>query len=348
MAENNSVTACPSGANSDFDFYKAKADSVFRQLVALNDFFGSEEASHFDEADLQVRLELIEKMQDNFDKSQTAVERLNLLELASDVRAKFLNIYCAVKSKISRELAKLRRVSVINSTALPNFNIEQASTSRAGVRATRLPEFKLPRFGGAYMDWPDFYAMYTTVIGNNEDLTNLEKFQHLRSCLDGPALDTIRSLEPTEANYEKAVDLLTARFDNKLLHFQGHIRSIFRLSSVVKGSARSLRQLSDGINSHLRALNTMATTQEIADGMLISLVSSKLDQHTQEKWEEGLPTNKLLKWTDMAAFLEKRCRMMENIENAMVTHTPSNQNRADSRKDQGYGLASYIDPLQPG
>ncbi|KAH8368774.1 hypothetical protein KR200_000657, partial [Drosophila serrata] len=27
----------------------------------------------------------------------------------------------------------------------------------------------------------------------------------------------------------------------------------------------------------------------------------------------------------MAAFLEKRCRMMENIENAMVTHTPSNQ-----------------------
>ncbi|XP_043064723.1 uncharacterized protein LOC122320592 [Drosophila ficusphila] len=79
------------------------------------------------------------------------------------------------------------------------------------------------------------------------------------------------------------------------------------------------------MNSHLRALITMATTQAIMDGLLIYLVASKFDRHTREKWEEGLQANKLLKWKDMATFLEKRCRMLENIENAMVIQTPSKQ-----------------------
>ncbi|XP_043064474.1 uncharacterized protein LOC122320346 [Drosophila ficusphila] len=284
----------------------------------------SDEAVNFDETDLQVRLDFVDQMQVDFDKSQTAVERLDLQELCSDARSKFANTYLVVKSQISRELGKQRRFSAVNSTALPHVG----GDSRPAARATRLPEFKLPRFSGAYIDWPDFYAMYNTIVGNNDDLSNVEKFQHLRSCLDGTALDTIRSLEPTEANYEKAIELLVSRFDNKLLHFQAHIRSICGISGVEQGSAASLRRLSDQMNSHLRALNTMATTQEIMDGLLIYLVASKLDRHTREKWEEALQANKLLKWKDMATFLEKRCRMLENLENAMVIQTPSKQHSA--------------------
>ncbi|XP_017052293.1 uncharacterized protein LOC108095638 [Drosophila ficusphila] len=69
----------------------------------------------------------------------------------------------------------------------------------------------------------------------------------------------------------------------------------------------------------------MATTQEIMDGLLIYMVASKLDRHTREKWEEGLSANKLLKWKDMATLLEKKCRMLEDIKNAMVIQTPSKQ-----------------------
>ncbi|XP_043064795.1 uncharacterized protein LOC122320693 [Drosophila ficusphila] len=309
MADSDSVGARPAAVPSDLDFYKAKADATLRQVEALKSYLESDEAVSFDVTDLQVRFDFVDQMQVDFDKSQTAVERLDLQELYSDARSKFANIFLAAKSQISRELGKQRRFSVVNSTALPHVG----GDSRPAARATRLPEFKLPWFSGAYIDWPDFYAMYNTIVGNNDDLSNVEKFQHLRSCLDGTALDTIRSLEPTEANYEKAIELLVSRFDNKLLHFQAHIRSICGISGVEQGSATSLRRLSDQMNSHLRALNTMTTTQEIMDGLLIYMVASKLDRHTREKWEEGLPANKLLKWKDMAAFLEKRCRMLENI-----------------------------------
>ncbi|XP_041673982.1 lamin Dm0-like [Drosophila eugracilis] len=60
--------------------------------------------------------------------------------------------------------------------------------------------------------------------------------------------------------------------------------SLFKLPGVEKGSASGLWQLSDKANSHLRALSTMATTQEILDGVLFHLISSKLDHRNQERW----------------------------------------------------------------
>jgi len=56
------------------------------------------------------------------------------------------------------------------------------------------------------------------------------------------ALETIRSLEPSNANYEKAMNLPVIRFDNKVLHFQAHVQAIFGLKCVEKGSSKCLRE----------------------------------------------------------------------------------------------------------
>ncbi|KAH8280173.1 hypothetical protein KR054_007456 [Drosophila jambulina] len=92
-----------------------------------------------------------------------------------------------------------------------------------------------------------------------------------------------------------------------------HVRYLFKLPGVEKGSASSLRQLNDKANSHLRALAILASTKEIFDGHLIV---SKLDIQTQERWEEGLPSKELPNWDKFSSFLDLRCRMMENLEYA--------------------------------
>ncbi|XP_059222424.1 uncharacterized protein LOC131996699 [Stomoxys calcitrans] len=153
-------------------------------------------------------------------------------------------------------------------------------------RKIRLPELKIPQFNGSYTDWPGFIAMFTTVIDNDVDLSKIEKFQHLRVSVTGAALDTISSLDPTEENYDKALELFRNRFDNKLLNFQAHVCEIFNLKCADKGSAVNLRQLSDKLNSHMRALQSICKQEEIADGFLVYLVTSKLDSKSQSKWEE--------------------------------------------------------------
>nr|XP_044251206.1 LOW QUALITY PROTEIN: uncharacterized protein LOC108070124 [Drosophila takahashii] len=106
--------------------------------------------------------------------------------------------------------------------------------------------------------------MFTTIIDSHPDLTNIEKLQHLRSCLRDTALETIRSLEISDGNYAIALDLLQNRFDNRRLVFQAHITEILGIKAVQSGSVSTLRELSDKFNAHIRALKGLGTTEQIA------------------------------------------------------------------------------------
>jgi len=110
-----------------------------------------------------------------------------------------------------------------------------------------MSNMEIARFHGFYSEWPNFLATFTAVIGNDNELSDIGKLQYLRSSLGGVALEAMRSLEPSNANYKKAMNVLVNRFDNKALHFQAHVQAIFCLKGVEKG----LRDLSDCRNSHL-------------------------------------------------------------------------------------------------
>ncbi|XP_053968078.1 uncharacterized protein LOC128869537 isoform X2 [Anastrepha ludens] len=163
-------------------------------------------------------------------------------------------------------------------------------------------------------------TMFTSVIDNDGDLTQSDKLQYLRSGLSGAALDTIQSLEISETNYKNALDLLKKRFDNKRIIFQAHIRQIFGLDRA-DASASKWRKLTDKVTSHIRALQSLGSQEQISDCIIVELLIQKLDKATQSKWEENSSSNELPSWDQLAAFLEKRCRTLENVEHAIQTQT---------------------------
>ncbi|XP_075157744.1 uncharacterized protein LOC142231011 [Haematobia irritans] len=294
--------------------------SIGKQLADINARLTPEELNNMDDSDLIVRLDYVENLHSRFDQSIVSLEESGEGDVDHSIRSEFLTSFFEVKAKIKRKLNTSRSAPCHPpSSTLRQFSLDEPPI----VRRSRLPELKLPQFSGAYTDWPDFFAMFTTVVANDMEITKLEKFQHLRACLVGSALDAISSLEPSDASYDEAIKLLKNRFDNKLLNFQAHIKEIFALKPVIKGSASSLRQLSDKLNAHMRALGTMCKKDEIADGLLIYLVTSKLDTPTQAKWEEGLQNDQLPTWSSMANFLDKRCRMLENLEHSSILKVPT-------------------------
>jgi len=141
-----------------------------------------------------------------------------------------------------------------------------------------LPPLELPKFAGGYANWSDFCSMCTTIIDSHPDLTNVEKLQHLRPCLRDAALETIRSLEISDGNYQISLDLLQNRFNNRRLAFQAHITEILGLKAVQSGSVSTLRELSDKFNAHIRALGT---TEQIAGCIIVQVLFQKLDPESQ-------------------------------------------------------------------
>ena len=58
----------------------------------------------------------------------------------------------------------------------------------------RLPKLSLPRFNGDLMKWPTFWDSYESAIHNNDELTEVDKFNYLRSLLERSALVAIAGL----------------------------------------------------------------------------------------------------------------------------------------------------------
>ncbi|CAJ0593560.1 unnamed protein product [Cylicocyclus nassatus] len=84
------------------------------------------------------------------------------------------------------------------------------------VDASILSRLDLPVFDGNLLDYPEFMARFSTLIGNKKDLDDATKFSLLKSCLKGRALQSIHGLALTAHNYSIALDILKSRYDDKV------------------------------------------------------------------------------------------------------------------------------------
>ena len=90
---------------------------------------------------------------------------------------------------------------------------DRAETRPHGAKV-RLPKLSLPRFNGDLVKWPTFWYSYESAIHNSDELTDVDKFNYLRSLLERTTLDAIAGLTLSSANYQEAVELLRKRFGN--------------------------------------------------------------------------------------------------------------------------------------
>ncbi|XP_037931454.1 uncharacterized protein LOC119666243 [Teleopsis dalmanni] len=295
-------------------FLKLKCSRLVTQLKDLEKKLSAEFLSNCHEVQLQLYIDSLQQLNTKFDAAQSSLEQEDFHELESEVRDNFEQKYIDIKSAIIIELSH-RQTNIRNSTSRFLSN-DEAPSINVKYSRSRLPELQLPTFSGDIKDWPHFISMFGTIVDESIELSNLEKLQHLRSCLKGSALDAIKSLEVSDANYAKSLLLLSKKFDNKRLIFQAHIKEIFGLRRVEPNAVVDLRRLSDKMNSHLHALSTLGSKEQIADGLMVHLVSQRLDPASQAKWEEKASIDAIPTWDQMADFLDKRCKTLEHVDYA--------------------------------
>ena len=85
----------------------------------------------------------------------------------------------------------------------------------------RLPKLTIRSFDGDITKWTSFWDSYSSAIHTNSALSEVDKFNYLRSYLDRTARDAISGLTLTDANYKEAVKSIIAhcvicrRFEGK-------------------------------------------------------------------------------------------------------------------------------------
>jgi len=98
------------------------------------------------------------------------------------------------------------------------------------------------------------------MVHKEESYSPAQKLFYLRSCLEGAALDLVRSIPAVSyGNYEVIIEQLIHRYDNRSLVIQSHIRSILDCPRMEEAAFKTLQQLSTHIHTHTQK-HTFRTT----------------------------------------------------------------------------------------
>ena len=89
----------------------------------------------------------------------------------------------------------------------------------------KLPKLELKSFSGNYEEWQSFWDTFESAVNRNTDISRIQKFTYLKSCVTGAAVSTITGLPLTEDNYETAIDILRDRFGKPQLLISNHMEA---------------------------------------------------------------------------------------------------------------------------
>ncbi|XP_037930335.1 uncharacterized protein LOC119665091, partial [Teleopsis dalmanni] len=236
----------------------------------------------------------------------TSIEKLDATDTC---RADLEELYISTKISISSQLND----EANNSTMMDN-------TALIPPVSKKLPHLKLPTFSGKYSEYKNFINSFVQIIDREACLTNIEKFNHLRNCLTGQALETVQAFPICNENYPKALERLKTRYDNSTLIFLENITALFDLPVVSDQSSHQLRSLIDNVSALYGSLCTLGSEKQICEAILISLVMQRVDETTRRKWKEALSLTTLPSWNDCSALLDRHCQFLESLDHKPYNH----------------------------
>ena len=108
-------------------------------------------------------------------------------------------------------------------------------------------------------------------------LTDVDKFNYLRSLLERTAYEAISGLTLSSANYQEAIDILQKRFGNKQLIISKHMEILLNIETVTsEQNVRGLRRLYDDVESHIRSLKSLGVAPDSYGALLSPVLLNKL------------------------------------------------------------------------
>ncbi|KAI9579060.1 hypothetical protein GQX74_005943 [Glossina fuscipes] len=130
--------------------------------------------------------------------------------------------------------------------------------------------------------------------------------------LSPAAKAAIAGIKIIAENYEKILQRLKDRFENKKIIGKQHIKQIFEHPKIIHANAAGLRELIDTMNNHLIGLKNINRPVESWDDLMVYLITSKLDPDTLNKWNEKEPIDCLPTLSELLNFLKGRRQILQS------------------------------------
>lgn len=270
----------------------------------------------------KVRYNTIDSLMEDFLKHHALVVSL----LAVDREAN-LDAEDEVKSEMSEMFYEIKAIYT-------DFfqNESQATDNKQLACSThiKLPKIELNKFRGDIRDFPGFRDMFDSLVHSNGTLNPIEKFNYLKSSLEGSPLELVKRLKATADNYDTAYAALIKRYTNPRAQARAYWLEIENFPSLKSENPPQLRKLLDTFSINLEGLKNM-DVEINCDFVLCHMLLGKLDSETAKAFERVHGSTDIPKFDVLCAFLESHCNGLINIQPTASKLTNPNAIRVKAR-----------------
>ena len=270
---------------------KVNVRTVLKNVIATT---LQEAQGYLNEDTTNETIEFLLSYQDTLKRKINAVKTLEdkILELENDPAIMEAILTKSTKFEIENK-GKLNLITKFTATNTRKKETDVKTRSKQPIDTIKLRKLEIAKFGDDPTTWQQFHDSFTGAIHNSVSLTNVEKFNYLRSFLVDEALHCISGLPLTNDNYENALKLLKDRYGNNQIIISAHMNALVKLPKVRNNDIRGLRKFYDDIESNIRSLSSLGI-ETIAHGTLIAtLILEKFPQeiklivaiNVKESWE---------------------------------------------------------------
>ncbi|CAK9796286.1 hypothetical protein ANTQUA_LOCUS703 [Anthophora quadrimaculata] len=279
---------------------RRKRGNVIGQITAFSKFLETQKLVEQRNVPLlKIHLKGMNDTWKRFDDVQLQLEELDDSETPRryEIQAQYYAVITQAEIIIDQERP------IINTR---RTTLESTTPTVTAPMAIKLPEMRLPTFDGTIEKWTSYFDIFCSMIDRNDDFTPVQKLQYLRSTLTGKAAACIQSLSITDVNYADALELLKDKYNCTRRILLSHCDGIRQIPRLTKDTPGALGHLVDTMNQHLRALKNLSENIASWNSILISIILSKISAYIAWHWELTLRDKKMLEYTNLLEFLEKR------------------------------------------
>lgn len=294
------------------------------QQAAVARIFGQvhgEQFQNWNLLELQERLRMLDNAYRLFhDEHMNVVENFaepDALQVHIDnaaiVEENYLDARVTFNARIN-ELENVQRAENVVQPIPQNIPLNNNGNENGNNRQ----DFRLERitptiFSGEFSKWKEWRAMYESLIHNNNQLSDTQKFHYLLKSVQASAAQILSGWQAVGENYVEAYNSLIAVFDNNYRIIMAHLEEFQKLPELSTETHESLRTMVDSTNRMIRQLRVAGSPVAHWDHILVHGLIRRMPPRTLNVWETTQDLNEMPPLATVITFLERRARGILNL-----------------------------------
>lgn len=211
------------------------------------------------EAILNEDATLLDKAMDIIADLQLLKEKLNTVESTKDV-----TMDETVMQRLFEHQMKLQEEF---------FKKQSESRKVTNTTNVKLPKLEIRSFNGEKIRWIEFWDSFESAVHTNENISEIDKFNYLKSKLVGEAESAVAGLTLSKENYSVAVKILHERFGNRQEAIDLHYNMLMDIRPP-RNTNEDLRIFVDKIEKNIRSLEVL--NQNGNQDVFVAIIKKKL------------------------------------------------------------------------